>query len=100
MPVCGAETKKKHAEAETDTASQDQKTGTMGVEDGPYLDTAEEGQKDIHAEDPAYRAFAIVFQLVFSNVGLDCITVSFLLSIIMQDYDIALGFVSLQLTAL
>lgn len=81
VPVCSAKSKKKHAEAEADTASQDQKTGPMGVEDRSYLNTTEEGQKNVHAEDPAYCAFAIVSKLVFSNVSLDWPIVSSSLSI-------------------
>ena len=55
----------------------------MSVKNRSYLDAAEEREEHIHPKDPAYGTFAIIFELVFSDVGLDWLGVRFL--IIIQD---------------
>lgn len=78
MPVRSADAEKEHTKAQADAAGEDKKAWAVSIEDGSYLDAAKERQEDVHAEDPTNCAFAILFELMFGNICLDCIEVSLL----------------------
>ena len=76
MPELGRLRQAQHAAHETDAPREHEPARAFGVEDGPDLDAAEEGEEDVEAEDPADGARAVCGELVRAEVGLvgsDCV---------------------------
>ena len=64
------DTEDQHGGREQYRACEHEITRTLGIEDGPDLDTEEERQEGVDAEDPPDRTLRVVSQLMCREIRL------------------------------
>lgn len=60
-----------HTDYQADGSCKYQPSWSIAVKDGPNLQTASKSEEDVEAEDPSYRAWRCICQLVGDEVGLE-----------------------------